>query len=42
MKLAIETYSNLSGISFETIVSKCLKGDEVTMDIITRLIFCVA
>ena len=42
MKLAIETYSNLSGISFENIVSKCLSGDEVTMNIITKLMFCVA
>ena len=42
MKLAIETYSNLSGISFETIVNKCLSGDDTTMNIITKLMFCVS
>lgn len=42
MKLAIETYSNLSGESFENITTEILNGNETKRDIIMMLMFSTA
>tara|TARA_R110002051_G_scaffold311728_1_gene386329 strand:- start:604 stop:744 length:141 start_codon:yes stop_codon:yes gene_type:complete len=42
MKLAIETYSNLTGRTFDEIVTECVNGDEVILETIKKLMFSVA
>jgi hypothetical protein len=42
MKLAIETYANLMNYSFEYVVNECLKGNEVIIENVTKLMLCVA
>ena len=42
MRLAIETYSNLSNEPFQTVVERVLNGDEVLRDIIMKLMFVSA
>lgn len=39
MKLAIETYSELSGYSFEYIVERCQNKDDIITQIIIDLMF---
>jgi len=39
MKLAIETYSNLTGQTFNSLVEKSLAGDKVVTDNIMNLMF---
>jgi len=39
MKLAIETYSNLTGQTFNSLVEKSLAGDKVVTDNIMKLMF---
>lgn len=42
MKLAIETYCELSGYSFEYVTSQCLGGNKVIAESIMMLMFSVA
>jgi hypothetical protein len=42
MKLAIETYAKLMNYSFEYVVNECLNGNEVIIENVTKLMFCVA
>ena len=42
MKLAIETYSNLTGRTFESIVTECLNGNKVIVENIQKLMFANA
>jgi len=42
MKLAIETYSNLTGRTFNEIVEECVNGNEVIMESIKKLMFSIA
>jgi len=42
MNLAIETYSNLTGRTFNEIVTECNNGNEVIIENIQKLMFCVA
>ena len=39
IKLAIETYSNLTGRTFNEIVEECVNGNEVIMENIKKLMF---
>jgi len=39
MKLAIETYSDLTGQSFNSLVEKSLNGDKVVTENIMKLMF---
>ena len=39
MKLAIETYSNLTGKSQDTIIDECQKGNKLTIEIVQKLMF---
>ena len=39
MKLAIETYSNLTGQTFNSLVEKSLNGDKVVTENIMKLMF---
>ena len=39
MKLAIETYSNLTGQTFNSLIEKSLAGDKVVTDNIMKLMF---
>lgn len=41
LKLAIETYSELTGRDFQEILSDCLTGNEVVMNNIKKLMFSV-
>ena len=41
MKLAIETYANLTNRTFEAVVSQCENGNEIVIDNIQKLMFCV-
>jgi len=42
MKLAIETYSNLTERTFEEVVSECNSGNETIIESIKMLMFSVA
>ncbi len=42
MKLAIETYANLTNQSFDRLVELSLSGDEVVNDNIAKLMFSVS
>lgn len=42
MTLAIETYSELSGYTFQYIVNECNNGNEVIINSIQMLMFSVA
>jgi len=42
MKLAIETYSNLTGRTFNEVVTECNNGNETIIEIIKMLMFSVA
>ena len=41
MKLSIETYSNLTGRTFNEIVTECVNGNEVIIENIQKLMFSV-
>ena len=41
MKLAIETYSNLTGKTFDSIVTECLNGNKTVVENITKLMFSI-
>jgi hypothetical protein len=41
MKLAIETYANLTNRTFDSVVSQCAIGNEVVIENIQKLMFCV-
>ena len=42
MKLAIETYSKLTGKSEKVIIDECLNGNQLTIEIVQKLMFSVA
>jgi hypothetical protein len=42
MKLAIETYSELTGRSIESVQQDLLNKNEIVTEIIMKLMFCVA
>tara|TARA_R110000868_G_scaffold323166_1_gene584123 strand:- start:458 stop:598 length:141 start_codon:yes stop_codon:yes gene_type:complete len=42
MKLAIETYSKLTGRTFESIVTECLSGNKTITENIAKLMFSVS
>lgn len=42
MKLAIETYSKLTGKSFESITTDCLNGNQIVIENIQKLMFVSA
>jgi len=42
MKLAIETYSNLTGRTFNEVVTECNNGNETIIESIKMLMFSVA
>ena len=42
MKLAIETYSTLTTMTFQEIVTECLNGNNVIIESIQKLMFSIS
>jgi hypothetical protein len=42
MKLAIETYSNLNNTTFQAVVNQCNEGNQIIIDSVMKLMFCVS
>ena len=42
MKLSIETYSNLTGRTFNEVVTECTNGNEIVIGNIQKLMFSVS
>ena len=42
MKLAIETYANLTNRTFDEVVNECMNGNTVVIESIQTLMFSVA
>ena len=42
LKLAIETYSNLTGMTFDEVITECTNGNETILDSIKMIMFSMA
>jgi hypothetical protein len=42
MKISIETYANLTNRTFEDVVNECINGNQLIIENIQKLMFCVS